>query len=197
MPSPKMKYFLWLDVFFLCEFVIEVYVALSEPSCRCNFYNSIFSLACNSLPATLTVVLGAVENALAALQVVEAPKSRCIQGFGRRGAWKGFAIGSTYYVIIEVAAYLVVLGIFGAVDLTTLSVMLGIEIFKTFGSFPARFNVLTWRLKCPRTNSPIGDVEDEEASTIVGAAFVAGCVYVRMHVQEVLMFAMYLGEVNF
>ena len=195
MPSPKMKYFLWLEAFFLCELVIDVYVALSEPSSRFNFYNSTFSFVCNSLPAALAVV-GALGMLLPPCKLLTHLNRDVFKVFVGVGIGRALFVGSTY-VVKEVAPYPVVLGIFGVADLTALSVLLVIGIVKTFETFPARFIVLTWRLKWSRTNSPLGDVEYEDASTIFGAVFVAWCIYVRMHVQEVLMFAIYLGEVNF
>ena len=192
MRSPKMKYFVWLEFFFLCELGIHVYVALSERSSRFNFYTSSFSLVCNSLPATSTVV-GAVGMLLPPCKLLTHLNRDVFKVLVGVGLGRALFVGSNF-VAMEIAHDPVLLSIFVVVSLTAISVLLVIGIFKTFESFPARFIVLAWRLPC--TSSPIGDVGDEEASTIVGAAFVAWCIYVRTHVVEVLGFAIFLGGID-
>ena len=192
MRSPKMKYFVWLEVFFLCEHGIHVYVVLSERSSRFNFYTSSFSLVCNSLPATSTVV-GAVGMLLPPCKLLTHLNRDVFKVLVGVGLGRALFVGSNF-VAMKIAHDPVLLSIFVVVSLTAISVLLVIGIFKTFESFPARFIVIAWRLPC--TSSPIGDVGDKEASTIVGAAFVAGCIYVRMHVLEVMWFAILLGGMD-
>ena len=83
---------------------------------------------------------------------------------------------------------------FAAASWFTCLVSLAAAIFETFEGYPASFRVVAWRIG--KIGSSSSGNDDGGSSTVIGSAFVVVCMYVKLYVLEVFIYAIYFGDVK-
>jgi len=197
--SSNLKQFILVEAFFLVNLGLSlmelVFSQLMVSYDRVSPNGLVFPLLRIILPAVLTAV-GVVGICLPCGKWCP-PRSLCKALIGLGMGTIAFL--STPFVVERIYGFKsllpeLIVVTFAAASWFTCLVSLAAAIFETFEGYPASFRVVAWRIG--KIGSSSSGNDDGGSSTVIGSAFVVVCMYVKLYVLEVFIYAIYFGDVK-